>query len=119
MDVKYMRTLLPIYSACRAKMNITYLETMTPFYALHIINYTHNCVVCILMIVFIEHYFPLSSRPTALLWHVILSECCLVVTWLVTHETAAVSAQVMCTPYNHVPCRIASNKATYVKCRRV
>ena len=107
MDVKYMRTLLPIYSACRAKMNITYLETMTPFYALHIINYTHNCVVCILMIVFIEHYFPL------------LSECCLVVTWLVTHETAAVSAQVMCTPYNHVPCRIASNKATYVKCRRV
>ena len=24
--------------------------------------------------------------------------------WLVPHETAAVSAQVLCTPYNHVPC---------------
>ena len=24
--------------------------------------------------------------------------------WLVPHETAAVSAQVMCTPYNHAPC---------------
>ena len=26
--------------------------------------------------------------------------------WLVPHETAAVSAQVLCTPYNHVPCHI-------------
>ena len=24
--------------------------------------------------------------------------------WLVAHETAAVSAQVLCTPYNHAPC---------------
>ena len=24
--------------------------------------------------------------------------------WLVPHETAAVSAQLMCTPYNHAPC---------------
>ena len=24
--------------------------------------------------------------------------------WLVQHETAAVSAQVLCTPYNHAPC---------------
>ena len=24
--------------------------------------------------------------------------------WLVTHETAAVSAHVLCTPYNHAPC---------------
>ena len=24
--------------------------------------------------------------------------------WLVTHETAAVLAQVLCTPYNHTPC---------------
>ena len=24
--------------------------------------------------------------------------------WLVPHETAAVSAQVVCTPYNHAPC---------------
>ena len=27
-----------------------------------------------------------------------------VLAWLVPHETAAVSAQVLCTPYNHVPC---------------
>ena len=25
-------------------------------------------------------------------------------TWLEPHETAAVSAQVLCTPYNHAPC---------------
>ena len=24
--------------------------------------------------------------------------------WLVPHETAAISAQVLCTPYNHAPC---------------
>ena len=28
---------------------------------------------------------------------------CLVVTWRVSRETAAVSAQVLCTPYNHSP----------------
>ena len=27
-----------------------------------------------------------------------------VLAWLVLHETAAVSAQVLCTPYNHAPC---------------
>ena len=27
-----------------------------------------------------------------------------VLAWLVPHETAAVSAQVLCTPYNHAPC---------------
>ena len=26
--------------------------------------------------------------------------------WLVLHETAAVSVQVLCTPYNHAPCHI-------------
>ena len=36
--------------------------------------------------------------------------------WLVPHETAAVLAQVLCTPYNHAPCRfISSCKATYVR----
>ena len=29
---------------------------------------------------------------------------CFVVTWLVPHETAAVSAHVLWTPYNHAPC---------------
>ena len=29
--------------------------------------------------------------------------------WLVPHETAAVSAQVLCTPYNHAPCHFMQN----------
>ena len=29
--------------------------------------------------------------------------------WLVPHETAAVSAQVLCTPYNHAPCHFMLN----------
>ena len=29
---------------------------------------------------------------------------CTALAWLVPHETAAVSAQVLCTPYNHAPC---------------
>ena len=29
---------------------------------------------------------------------------CLVVIWLVSHETADVLTQVLCTPYNHAPC---------------
>ena len=42
---------------------------------------------------FIAHFFNIhrSSVLTAL-------------AWLVPHETAAVSAQVLCTPYNHAPC---------------
>ena len=36
-------------------------------------------------------YIHQSGVPTAL-------------AWLVPHETAAVSAQVLCTPYNHTPC---------------
>ena len=27
-----------------------------------------------------------------------------VLAWLVPHETAAISVQVLCTPYNHAPC---------------
>ena len=30
--------------------------------------------------------------------------------WLVRHETAAVSAQVMCTPYNHAPCHFMQSQ---------
>ena len=37
--------------------------------------------------------------------------------WLVPHETAAVSAQVLYTPYNHAPCHFI--QATYVRCMRV
>ena len=31
-------------------------------------------------------------------------QSCLVVTWLVPYETAAVSAHFLCTPHNHAPC---------------
>ena len=37
--------------------------------------------------------------------------------WLVPRETDAVSAQVLCTPYNHAPCHFM--KAAYVKSMRV
>ena len=30
--------------------------------------------------------------------------------WLLPHETAAVSAQVLCTPYNHVPCHFIQSR---------
>ena len=36
--------------------------------------------------------------------------------WLVPHDTAAVSAQVLCTPYNHVPCHFMQNHIRKVTC---
>ena len=43
------------------------------------------------------------------LWHFLIfnihqSGVLTVLAWLVPHETAAISAQVPCTPYNHAPC---------------
>ena len=32
-----------------------------------------------------------------------------VLAWLVPHETAAISAQVLCTPYNHAACHFMQN----------
>ena len=34
--------------------------------------------------------------------------------WLVSHETAAVSAQVLCTPYNHAPCHFMKSQISKV-----
>ena len=34
-------------------------------------------------------------------------QCCLVVTWLVPRETAAILAHILCTPYNHMRAGIA------------
>ena len=50
---------------------------------------------------------------------VVYVQRCLVVTWLVPGETAAVSAHILCTPYNHAPCHVTSCKATYIGCMRV
>ena len=45
---------------------------------------------------------------------------CLVVIWLVPHETAAVSAQVVCTPHNHARVySVTLFEATCVGCMRV
>ena len=92
------------------------------------------------MVTILRHS-QLSRTPTALQSSVTQNECivslhsadflifvftseevtalrrCLVVTWLASHETAAVSAHVLCTPYSqpHVYSMILF-KATYVGC---
>ena len=71
------------------------------------------------MIAFIKRCCPLSSRLTALACHstgvdIFYSEFLSIhqsgvltaLTWLVPHETAAFSAQDLCTPYNHAPCHV-------------
>ena len=49
-----------------------------------------------------------STCVTGFLYRVFLnihrSDLLTALAWLVPHETAAVSAQVLCTPCNHVPC---------------
>ena len=83
-------------------------------------------------------YSPLLSRLTVLMLYVQLFflfflffivclkknstevaywQCCLVVAWLVPCETAAVSAQVLCTPYTHATVyNVTLFKVTYVGC---
>ena len=36
--------------------------------------------------------------------------------WLVPHETAAISAQVLCTPYNHAPCHFMQSHIRVFSC---
>ena len=87
-----------------------------------------------LLIAFISRRSPLSGRLTALLLHAILNEWlwlfvarfgiateilylrrCLVVTWLVSRGTDAVSAHGLCTPNNHAPVySVTSFQATCV-----
>ena len=43
----------------------------------------------------------------------------IVVTWLVPRNTAAMSAYVLCLPYNHAPVYVTFFKATHVGCMRV
>ena len=70
-----------------------------------------------LMIAYIALFSALLSRLTALAcgstWvtsfialflNIHRSGVLTALAWLVPHETAAVSAQVLCTPYNHAPC---------------
>ena len=70
-----------------------------------------------LMVAYTALFSALLSRLTALAcgstWvasfiarflNIHLSGVLTALAWLVLHETAAVSAQVLCTPYNHAPC---------------
>ena len=70
-----------------------------------------------LMITYIALFSALLSRLTALacgstrvtsfnsvFLNIHRSGVLTALAWLVPHETAAVSAQVLCTPYNHAPC---------------
>ena len=85
----------------------------------------------LMMVAFIQRYSPLSSRLTALV-NVILHEWLAfysaflniqpsggltALTWMVPPETAAVSAQVMCTPYNRAPCHIMQSHV--VRCMSI
>ena len=80
-----------------------------------------ECIYCALidwlMIAYIVLFSALLSRLTALTcgstWvtsfiahflNIHRSGVLTVLAWLMPHETAAVSAQVLCTPYNHAPC---------------
>ena len=69
------------------------------------------------MIAYIVLFSALSSRLTALAWgstwvtsfivrflNIHRSGVLTALAWLVPHETAAVLAQILCTPYNHAPC---------------
>ena len=78
--------------------------------------------VCVNMLLVVDRFYMsaiLRSRADSLRSHVILhqwiafysaflnihrSGVLTALTWLVPHETAAISAQVLCTPYNHAPC---------------
>ena len=65
-----------------------------------------------MLIAFIQHYSLPSSRLTALVcdspqvtsFSPQVFEHSPKLTWLVPHETAAISVQVLCAPYNHAPC---------------
>ena len=66
------------------------------------------------MIAYIALFSALLSRLTALAWGSTWVTSFIArflnihrsgaLAWLVSHETATVSAQILCTPYNHVPC---------------
>ena len=69
------------------------------------------------MIAYIALFSALVSRFTALAWastwvtsfiahffNIHRSGVLTALAWLVPHETAAVSAQILCTPYSHAPC---------------
>ena len=75
----------------------------------------HTLVACKsewMSIAFFQHVLNIYVHQSGVLTQL---EHYLVVMWLVLHETAAVSAHILCTPYSHVPVYIVTScKATYV-----
>ena len=82
-----------------------------------------------LMITYIALFSALLSRLTALVccstWvtsfivrflNIHQSGVLTVLAWLMPHETAAVSAQVLCTPYNHAPCHFLQSHICRCTC---
>ena len=98
------------------------------FHVIAVFGFVKPCV-CVfdwLMIAYIALFSALLSRLTALAcgstWVTsFIAHCFLnihrsgvltALAWLVPHETAAVSAQVLCTSYNHAPCHFMTVRAT-------
>ena len=85
--------------------------------ARHSCSNSYTCVIDWLMVTYIALFSAFLSRLTALacgstwvtsfiahFFNIHRSGVLTALAWLVPHETAAVSAQVLCTPYNHAPC---------------
>ena len=77
----------------------------------------HQWLIDWLMITYIALFSALLSTHCTRLWfymsgklfiarflNIHRSGVLTALAWLVPHETAAISAQVLCTPYNHAPC---------------
>ena len=100
----------------------------------HKVKHTH--FVCLFLFLFCFddclHSANLRSRADSLRSHVILHErlafysaflnihrsgVLTALAWLVPPETAAVSAQILCTPYNHAPCHFMQSHIRKVYAR--
>ena len=83
---------------------------------------------------FLLHSAILHSRADSLRLHVILHEwltfysaflnihwsgVLTALAWLVPHETAAISVEVLCTSYNHAPCHFMQSHILYATCYAV
>ena len=98
-------------------MKTPWQSMITCTHWLHTNDHMHTLAGDWLMIAYIALFSALLSRLTALAcgstWvtsfrarflNIHRSGVLTALAWLVPHETAAVSAQVLCTPYNHAPC---------------
>ena len=108
-----------------------HLKTVLPD-MLTVLHVWKVCTIDWLMIAYIALFSALLSRLTALaggstwvtsfivrfllLLNIHQSGALTALLWLVPHETAAVSAQVLCTPYNHAPCHFMQSHICVFSC---